>query len=371
MIGGSMTNPKGDVKISKEVKELTDLFEIAKTVVSTLDLDKVLESILKSAMDIADAPSGSIALYDSNKNEMTIRAARGFSEAFMSKKCWPVHEGGLTEKVLLHNYPVVISDTDREKYVNNPILKAENIKSLVASPLVYHEKVVGILYIDDVKVREFSKNTLKLLSILASFAAMSIDNAKLHEDTIKLAITDGLTGLYNHRYFQEILEDELARAKRYNLYVSLIFLDIDNFKQFNDKYGHQEGDKVLKVVSKSILKSIRQVDCAARYGGEEFAVIMPENDIESAFIVADRIRKNVIKDSKEFFKSDTKYVTVTLGVASYPLDAIDKEELIKRSDEALYHCKANGKNCTARYDNMENECEDETTDDAIISEFKE
>jgi len=348
-----MTDRLSDSNILKEVKELTDLFEIAKTVVSTLDLDKVLASILKSAMDIADTPSGSIALYSKMKNEMVIHAAKGFSKDFVSHKSWRVHAGGLTEKVLEHKYPLVITDTDRKKYINNPLLKAENIKSLVAAPLIYHEKIVGVLYVDDFEVRKFSKGTLKLLSILASFAAMSIDNAKLHEDTIQLAITDGLTGLYNHRYFQEILEDEIARAKRYNLYISLIFIDIDNFKKFNDKYGHQEGDKVLKIVSQSILKSIRQVDCAARYGGEEFAVIMPENDIDSAYIVAERIRENVIADTKEFFSSKTKFVTVTLGVASYPIDALDREELIKRSDEALYHCKNNGKNCTSRYDQLD------------------
>ncbi|MFC1855789.1 GGDEF domain-containing protein, partial [Thermodesulfobacteriota bacterium] len=292
----------------------------------------------------------SIALYDEKKKEMEIHAARGFSKEFLSRKKWEVHKGGLTEKVLEHKYPLIIKDSDRKDYFTSPILKAENIKSLVAAPLIYHDKIVGILYIDDHEERSFSEGTLKLLSILASFAAMSIDNARLHEDTIKLAITDGLTGLYNHRYFHDILDDELARAKRYNLFTSLIFLDIDNFKAFNDTYGHQEGDKVLKVVSESILKSIREVDCAARYGGEEFAVIMPENDIESAYIVAERIRENVINDTKEFFKSETKFVTVTVGIASFPDDAMDKKELIKKSDDALYHCKKNGKNCTARYD---------------------
>jgi diguanylate cyclase (GGDEF)-like protein len=337
------------MSIIKEVKELTDLFEIAKTVVSTLDIDKVLESILKSAMHIAETPSGSIALYDEKKNEMTIHAAKGFSMGFLTQKSWDVKKGGLTEKILLHKYPLVVTNTDRKKYFNNPVAKAENIKSLVASPLIFQSKIVGILYVDDFKSRKFSKNILKLLSILASFAAMSIDNARLHNDALKRAITDGLTGLYNHRYFQEILEDEIARSKRYNLYASLIFLDVDGFKKFNDMYGHQEGDNILKLVANSISKSIRQVDCAARYGGEEFAVIMPENNADSAFIVAERIRKNVIKDSKAFFKSKTKRITVSLGVASYPDDSSDKDDLIRKSDNALYYCKRHGKNCTSRY----------------------
>ena len=294
---------KHNTKLVKEVKDLTDLFEIAKTVASTLDIDKVLSSILKSAMHIANVPSGSIALYDENKNQMTINASEGFSKEFISKRQWVIREGGLTEKILSHNYPLVVSNTDRKRFFRNPILKAEKIMSLVAAPLIFHNKVVGILYVDDFNKRRFSNNTLKLLSILTSFAAMAIDNARLHKETCQLAITDGLSGLYNHRYFQDILQDEIARAKRYNLYVSLVLLDLDDFKKFNDEHGHLMGDKSLRVVAKSILKSIREVDCAARYGGEEFVVILPENDIDSAYVVAERIRKNVIRYSKALFNS--------------------------------------------------------------------
>ncbi len=367
-----MTDQSKDEKLIREVKELTDLFEIAKTVVSTLDLDKVLSSILRSAMDIADTPSGSIALYDEESNMMIIHAAKGFSKEFMTQKSWPVRKGGLTEKILRNKYPVIIDDTKRRRYFNNPLAKAEGIEALVAAPLIFHDKIVGILYVDDFKKRKFSKNSLRLLSILSSFAAMSIDNAKLHEETFKLAITDGLTNLYNHRYFQEALEDEVARAKRYNLYTSLILLDIDDFKKLNDRHGHQIGDKILKKVSKSIQKSIREVDCASRYGGEEFAIILPEIDIESAYVVAERIRNSIITDTKGFFEDADSDVTVTLGIASYPIDALDKDELIRRSDEALYYGKRTGKNCTTRYDKLETHYDnDKSKPHKTISEVKE
>lgn len=356
-------------KLVKEVKELTDLFEIAKTVVSTLDIDKVLSSILHSAMEIAVTPSGSIALYNESKNEMEISAAEGFSKKFVSKNRWTVKTGGLTDKILSNKYPLVIDDSDRIKYFNNPMVKAEGIKSLVAAPLIFHDKVVGILYVDDFRKRKFQKGALKLLSILTSFAAMAIDNARLHKETFKLAISDGLTGLYNHRYFQEVLDDEIARSKRYNLYSSLIMLDIDNFKALNDTYGHQAGDKILTDVANCILKSIREVDCAARYGGEEFAIILPEIDIDSAFVVAERIRKNVSALTSTYTDLNISQISVTVGIASYPIDALDKEELIRRSDEALYHGKNKGKNCSVRFDKLD-EASKHSKKQSAISDFK-
>ncbi len=354
----------------KEVRELTDLFEIAKTVVSTLDLDKVLSSILKSAMDIVQTPSGSIALYNQEKNEMTIHAAMGFSEEFLSHKSWKVNKGGLTERILNNEYPLVIDDTGRKHFFNNPVARDEGIKSLVAAPLIFHGKVVGILYVDDFRSRRFEENTLRLLSILTSFAAMSIDNARLHEETFKLAITDGLTGLYNHRYFQEVLEDEIARSKRYNLYASLIFIDIDDFKKFNDKFGHQLGDKVLKEVANSITRTIREVDCAARYGGEEFSIILPEIDIDSAHVVAERIRKNVMTDTEAFLAEYKMKITVTIGVASYPFDALDKDELIKKSDLALYYGKRHGKNHAIRYDKIAKAVDTDKNDNETVQKTK-
>jgi PleD family two-component response regulator len=165
-----------------------------------------------------------------------------------------------------------------------------------------------------------------LLEILCNQAAISIANAKLHAEIEKLATTDGLTGLYNHRRFQEKLSDEFRRLNRYSSPVSLILADIDYFKKVNDTYGHPAG-------------------VPARYGGEEFAVILPGTEAEGAKNIAERLRRAVMDTT---FSPDGKslQVTISIGIATAPFDAKNKEELIERADKALYHAKHNGRNQT-------------------------
>jgi diguanylate cyclase (GGDEF)-like protein len=179
---------------------------------------------------------------------------------------------------------------------------------------------------------------------------MALENALMVQQIRDMAIRDGLTGAYNHRYFQEKLGEEMAKAERFNKDLSLVLLDVDHFKKFNDSYGHQEGDKVLRMVSEVIQSTVRnKIDTVARYGGEEFAVILPEADGNTGRDLADRIRKNVEgylfeKDGKSLYR-----VTVSLGVASYPFDAREQKGLIQLSDQALYDAKKSGRNCVRRF----------------------
>lgn len=166
-------------------------------------------------------------------------------------------------------------------------------------------------------------------------------NARLRE----LSITDGITSLYNTRYFYERLQEEMKRALRHNRPLSLIMADIDHFKEFNDTYGHLEGDNVLRKVAACIKGSIRETDIAARYGGEEFAVILPETDGQGTHILAERIRSSVMNCTcyMEGLKGAPR-LTISVGFATFPGSAIEKEELIKMADEALYRAKRMGRN---------------------------
>jgi diguanylate cyclase (GGDEF)-like protein len=162
------------------------------------------------------------------------------------------------------------------------------------------------------------------------------------ESTARSAITDGLTGLYNHGFFLQALKREVQRARRHDLLLSLIMLDLDDFKAINDTRGHLEGDRVLVKAAALINESLREIDIAARYGGEEFAVILPETSRSGAAVVADRIRRRI---AEEFARRRSgPVVTLSAGVAGYPEDAGTGEEMIRRTDEALYRAKADGKN---------------------------
>ena len=163
----------------------------------------------------------------------------------------------------------------------------------------------------------------------------------------QLAVTDGLTGLYNYPYFKHKLQVEIARSKRHGLPVSLLMMDIDFFKMYNDHFGHPLGDRILKRFSNLLFEHVRQIDILSRYGGEEFALILPGTPKESAGIVAEKLRTLI---EKSYFPLSEKLpfgrVTMSVGVAGYPDDAKNDEELIRNADQALYRAKKEGRNRT-------------------------
>ncbi|RYZ36290.1 MAG: GGDEF domain-containing protein, partial [Myxococcaceae bacterium] len=167
--------------------------------------------------------------------------------------------------------------------------------------------------------------------------------AQLYEQMEKMATTDGLTGLLNHRTFQSRADDILAQARRYNRKCSIVLTDVDHFKSVNDTYGHPTGDQVLKGVARIIKTLARDTDVVARYGGEEFVMVMPETDAQGAKVIAERIREAVMA---EVFQTEMGplRITMSLGIATYPDNAQEKQQLIDLSDQCLYHSKRNGRN---------------------------
>ncbi|UCF80925.1 MAG: diguanylate cyclase [Acidobacteriota bacterium] len=167
----------------------------------------------------------------------------------------------------------------------------------------------------------------------------------MYEQIERSAVTDSLTGLYHHRHFRETLQKEIQRAGRFHQTRSLLFLDLDNFKEVNDSLGHLHGDMVLVEVSEILKRCIRTIDIAARYGGEEFAVLLPETDRYGAYVVGERIRRSIEEHFQAREKEGARYsLTLSGGVACYPDDAVAVEELIARADAALYQAKGAGKN---------------------------
>lgn len=216
-------------------------------------------------------------------------------------------------------------------------------RSVLAIPMLSGKKLLGVLVMLSEQVDFLESLQISLLEILCNQASTLLANAELHAEIDRLATTDGLTGLFNHRVFQEKLTDELKRQKRTAGPFALMLTDIDFFKKVNDTYGHPVGDIVLKGVSKVIRESLRDMDIPARYGGEEFAVILPRTDGPGARIIAERLRQAV---QEKTFNADNKSfkVSISIGIAVSPVDAKRKEELIEKADQALYHAKHNGRN---------------------------
>jgi diguanylate cyclase (GGDEF)-like protein len=202
-----------------------------------------------------------------------------------------------------------------------------------------------VLVIGSANPRTFTAAEMERLQVIGNQSSLALQNALLHEELERLSVTDRLTELYNHGYFMQHLEEEISRAQRFGHVLSLIMLDIDDFKSFNDTYGHPHGDRVLQAVSLTIRGLLREIDMAARYGGEEFVVVLPETDLEGALLVAERIRSGVARLSFEGFGIvDDVHKTVSVGVATYPHHASAGTALIVAADQAMYDAKRSGKN---------------------------
>jgi diguanylate cyclase (GGDEF)-like protein/putative nucleotidyltransferase with HDIG domain len=210
-------------------------------------------------------------------------------------------------------------------------------------PIKNRDRLVGILALGKKQSGSiYSHEDLELAMNMATQAGAIINNAQLYSQAIVMANTDGLTELYNHRQFHDRIDQEIARSSRFGTTFSLIMLDVDLFKAYNDIHGHLAGDEILRRIALSIRTSIRSLDTAFRYGGEEFAIILPEAQLSDAYKVAERIRKTIASKTS----SRATPITASLGIANWPVDGVTKAEIISRADAALYRAKHTGRNRT-------------------------
>lgn len=224
---------------------------------------------------------------------------------------------------------------------NREFLDIIGMRSGLIIPLVVRERVLGCVFLQDcVMPREWSIDDISLLGSLADQVAIAIENAELHMEVERQAVTDGLTGVANRRSFNDSLTKEFERAKRYGQPLSLAVIDLDFLKKINDTYGHMTGDEAIKSIGYVLRESSRSIDITARYGGEEFCVLLPNTDIEMAEQLAERLRR-IIRETEI---DGPGALSASIGVASYPLHADGADALFLRADEALYRAKQDGRN---------------------------
>ena len=249
---------------------------------------------------------------------------------------------------VLEGMPLHLTKETIQNYKNSPIIDLLKSDELVLIPLKAKDKVNGIIVADNfITKKPITKDDLRMLIMLANQAGLAIENSQLYEKTVMRAHMDSLTELWNHGYFQYLLHTELEKAKVTQTPLSLVMLDIDDFKVYNDSLGHQAGDKILKELATLLKNQSRKMDYVCRYGGEEFTVILPFTDEKEAFMIAERLRENIKRHPfvhEEILPN--KKLTVSLGVASFPKNGSLPSELITDSDKALYEAKHKGKDNT-------------------------
>jgi len=337
------------IKSKEEIEwllfEYQSLYELGLKLTSTDQLDRLYNLIVDYAVRLTNTPAGSLAIFDEKRGEMSFAAVKGFSKDFSKNTRWKLRKAGLTSSILNQKHPLVIQDVKKHSSFDNPVMLREGIRSLIAAPLWAEGRIIGILYVDDFAIRDFKSREISLLSLLSTIAAMAIDKTRMLESNRMLAITDELTRLYNHRYFLQQLTNEINRAKRYNRPLSLLMLDIDHFKNYNDTYGHLKGNEILKDLAGMIKELSRDVDIPARYGGEEFTITMPETNRKRGQVLAERLRNTI---AAHLFKYRERHpvgrLTVSIGLATCPDNANTPFALIEATDKALYEAKRAGRN---------------------------
>lgn len=339
-----------NVQMEALLTEHRALYHIGLILSSTDNLSDVYKTIVEYATLLTGSPAGSLAVFNEKSGEMLLEAATGLIADLSRRHKWKLRPGGLTEYILNQKEAVPISDLAEHADFVSPKLLSEGIRSLIACPLYVEGRIVGIIYVDDFSPRNWTEREISSLSLLSTYAAVAIERARLLEETRLLAITDDLTSLYNHRYFVQRLMHEVKRARRYRQPLSLLMLDIDHFKKYNDQHGHIKGNEVLKRVAALLVRESRDSDIAVRYGGEEFSIILPQTTNKDAISLAERLREQVEKE--EIPHRDTQpegKLTISIGVATFPDDTISPVELVEMADVALYRAKRLGRNRVCSY----------------------
>ena len=333
--------------IEQLLLQYQSIYDLGLKLTACQSLSGLLFSTVEEATKLTNTPAGSVAIFNERRGKMSLGAVKGFSEKFSKRMEWTLRKGGLTHSILNSKEPLVIEDIRQYRGFDSPIMLNEGIRSLMASPLVLEGKIVGILYVNDFIVRRFNAREISLFWLMSKIATNTIEKLQEQKITMEMAITDGLTGLYNHRYFVKRLAEETKRAKRHGSKMVLAIVDIDDFKRYNDSHGHLKGNKLLQKVGSMMKKHFREVDVLARIGGDEFAIIFPDTAPKEAMRAVDRFRKKVaekLKRGKQ--KNSIRSATFSAGIAWFPWNGRSPHQLIEQTDRVLYEAKRSGKNRT-------------------------
>ncbi len=333
----------------REAGEVAVFQELGKALTSSLQLDQVLRTIMEKIDEFLQPENWSLLLLDEAKQELYFELAVG--KASPALKDVRVKLGqGIAGWVAEKGETVVVPDTSKDTRFFHKVdekTKSET-QSIVAVPVKFRDTCLGVIeLINCIGPDGFDQRDLRLLEALSDFAAIALENARHVKRIHELTITDDCTTLYNARHMGFILDTEIYRSQRYSYEFSLVFIDLDHFKQVNDTHGHLVGSRLLAEIGSALKSRCRLIDFAFRYGGDEFVLLLPQTSKESALNVARRLHKLVRETVWLTGEGLNIHVTPSLGVASYPVDSRTKEGLLHLADEAMYLVKNTNRDSVA------------------------
>ena len=331
--------------LQRRSEELDILVDIGKTLTSTLDLQGILELMKNKVTSVLKPKAWSLLLMDEATEELHFEIV--VSPVAQSLKEFRLKKGeGIAGWVALHGQPLLIPDVRKDSRFAGHIDSAVSFAtlSIVCVPLKIKERVLGVIeLINSLDEVQFNDADLKIISAIADYAAIAIENAKNYEKIRELVIIDDLTGLFNAKHFHKLLDYEFERARRYGTPLSLVFLDLDHFKNVNDTHGHLVGSRLLTEFGQLIKRTIRSTDLAARYGGDEFVIIVPNTPTAGTFTLIEKLRSLIHQFPFHSDSGERVKVTASFGIACYSDNVESKQRLIELADKAMYEVKQGGR----------------------------
>jgi diguanylate cyclase (GGDEF)-like protein len=336
-----MVNEEIFKKLARWNIELERINSFSHQVRTSSDLDEIFQQTVETIFNYSSSSMAALMILDETE-ELKIYAHQGWEKKWLeSYQAHPLTKDSIAlAGIIGYRNPLICSDIKKHKELVK-VFTDIPVESLFGFPLATGEEVVGVLMLTDPAVRTIPEQEYRILESIANQAGIAIHNVTSFHDEKRKAYTDGLTGLNNRRFFNERIEDATSKALAEKGSLSLIMVDIDDFKKYNDTYGHPEGDLLLKIIAGTMERMVREQDIVARYGGEEFAVILSNTNNATAMQIAERIRQSIADIFPKFIKSP---VTISAGVATFPEHAKDRDALITFADKSLYQAKESGKN---------------------------
>lgn len=340
--------PKTSLDVLSFTNKLLDLKLYENTILQRISLlsksvykyEDTIVSILESLGEIIDCESIVIFIKRMDTAFMAIYLLKPVSSKFIEEIKKNIFSF-IQKEGIEYNHEYFKVKTFYDKNFNKELPSSLSLKSYLTFPIISYNNIMGIIAIGSKNKDAFSKKIENTFKNIVYTASVVLNNVTMYEQIRFLTVSDELTRLYNRRYFQEKLEEEFSRAKRYKSTFSVSIIDIDDFRNINNTYGYQIGDMVLKELGHLIHNNYRTIDISARYGGEEFSVILPETNLEGARLSAERLRKNI---QKYVIKGLDKKITISVGLSEYSSDLKDKSELLKQVETVLLKAKELGKN---------------------------
>ena len=357
---GALARVWAQEALGQMVERLKALYKAAHAVSASLDMDQLYDAIHSTVEAVMPCNDFVIDGYAPETNEIVpLYAIEHPRKRVRTERYTADH--GMAGKIVHTGISILLNSTedmdrsgiDFELYGSSP---TDLTQSIVAVPLVLHGIVTGMISAQSYQPNAYTRDDQYLLELLASHAAIAIENARLFATVQQLADTDHLTGLLSRRKFYELAEREFTRAQRYHEPLGVIMVDIDNFKKYNDKFGHRVGDLILQIMSNQVRQNIREVDILCRHGGEEFVILCPNTDPATATQLAERLRELVegteMVGARDFLvaasgsRSDlsSMRITISVGLAEYAPSCANLDILIDRADRAMYAAKNDGRN---------------------------